>query len=134
MMTAMSTGHEGSMSTVHANSPQNLVTSRMPILYGMNTRMPFSEASQAIQISEALQLIVQLEHLKDGKRVVSHITHVAGLDDQYRIVLRDIFLYDWQKRRFSSTGYIPDSILSRLKDRGVTVPHSVFENREESPS
>ncbi len=135
MMTAMSTGHEGSMSTVHANSPQNLVTSRMRVLYGMNTRMPFSENSQAIQISEALQLIVQLEHLKDGKRVVSHITHVAGLDDQYRIILRDIFLYDRRSRKFSATGYVPESIVSRLKDRGVSLPHGMFEIRErEDPS
>ena len=129
MMTAMSTGHEGSMSTVHANSPRNLVSSRMPILYGMNTKMPFSEASQAIQITEALQLIVQLEHLKNGKRVISHITHVAGLDRDSRIILNDIFRYDPLQQTHYATGYIPESILKRLAEKEISLSRLVFEQR-----
>lgn len=130
MMTAMSTGHEGSMSTVHANSPYNLVNARMPILYGMNTKTPFSETAQAIQITEALQLIVQLEHLKNGKRVVANITHVDGMDDRDHVVLKDIFIYDKQKDQFKATGYIPENLIERLKDRNVSVPEDLFANTE----
>ena len=126
MMTAMSTGHEGSMSTVHANSPYNLVTSRMPILYGMNTRMTFSETAQAIQITEALQLIVQLEHLKNGRRVVSNITHVVGMDDRDRIILKDIFIYNKAENRHEATGYVPEKILEKLKDKGIRMSESIF--------
>lgn len=126
MMTAMSTGHEGSMSTVHANSPYNLVTSRMPILYGMNTKMTFSELAQAIQITEALQLIIQLEHLKSGKRVISNITHVVGLDDKDRIELRDIFVYNQMTGRHEATGYIPDKILQRLESKGINLDLNIF--------
>ena len=127
MMTAMSTGHEGSMSTVHANSPANLVSSRMPILYGMNTAMSFSESAQAFQISEALQLIIQLEHLKSGKRIISHITHVDGLDDRERIVLKDIFVFDKQTGRHRATGYVPESLLERLDDREIHISRSLFQ-------
>ena len=127
MMTAMSTGHEGSMSTVHANSPANLVSSRMPILYGMNTAMSFSESAQAFQISEALQLIIQLEHLKSGKRIISHITHVDGLDDRERIVLKDIFVFDKQTGRHRATGYVPESLLEHLEDREIHISRSLFQ-------
>lgn len=131
MMSAMSTGHEGSMSTVHANSPQNLVNARMPILYGMSTTTPFSEAAQAIQISEALQLIVQLEHLRNGRRVVSSITHITGMDENNRVTLKDIFVYDKQADKFVATGYIPQKIIDKLRDRGVKMPLELFDNTKE---
>lgn len=131
MMSAMSTGHDGSMSTIHANSPQNLVMSRLPILYGMSSQMSFTETAQAIQISEALQLIVCLEHLKNGKRVFSSITEVGGIDDRDRVILKDIFVYDKQKEKHIATGYIPEAILQRLKDRGVTLPDGIFRKEDE---
>ena len=130
MMSAMSTGHDGSMSTIHANSPQNLVSSRLPILYGMNTKMSFTETAQAIQITEALQLIVCLEHLKNGKRVFTNITHVVGLDDNDRVVLKDIFIYDKQKEKHVATGYVPEAIIQRLRDRNVTLPEGIFDEGE----
>lgn len=129
MMTAMSTGHEGSMSTVHANSPYNLVASRMPILYGMNSQMTFSESAQAIQISEALYLIIQLEHLKNGRRVFTNITEVSGLDERDRIELNDIFVYDRQNDKFKATGFIPHRILNKLEEKGIHISHNMF--REE---
>ena len=126
MMSAMSTGHEGSMSTVHANSPRNLVESRMPILYGMDSATSFSAEAQAIQITEALQLIVQLEHLKSGKRVITNITHVAGLDDRNHVDLKDIFIYDKLEERFRATGYVPESVLEKLQMHGINMPVTLF--------
>lgn len=126
MMSAMSTGHDGSMSTIHANSPQNLVSSRLPILYGMNTKMSFTETAQAIQITEALQLIVCLEHLRNGKRVFTNITHVVGLDERDRVILKDIFVYDKATEKHVWTEYVPEAIIQRLKDRNVELPEGVF--------
>ena len=119
MMSAMSTGHEGSLSTVHANSPQNLINSRIPILYGMNSDVTFSEEAQKIQIVEAIQLIVQIEHMADGKRRITYITHVSGLKDG-KIELKDIFRYDEKKNEYYATGYIPESILERIRKCGFS--------------
>ena len=130
MMSAMSTGHDGSMSTIHANSPENLVKSRLPILYGMNTKASFTPTSQAIQIVEALQLIVCLEHLRDGRRVFTNITHVAGLDDRDRVVLRDIFVFDKTTNKHKWTGYIPEAIIKRLRDRNVVLPDNIFRKED----
>ena len=126
MMTAMSTGHEGSMSTVHANSPHNLVVSRMPILYGMNRQMTFSESAQAIQITEALQLIVQIQRMRNGRRVITQVTEVTGLDDHDRVILNDIFKYDEIENRFVATGYVPEKIIDKLAARNIVFPESVF--------
>lgn len=128
MMTAMSTGHEGSMSTVHANSPHNLVVSRLPILYGMSKQMTFTETAQAIQITEALQLIVQIQRLRNGRRVISHITEVTGLDENDKVILNDIFRYDEVNDVFYATGYVPHKILDRLMVKGITFAPDFFES------
>ena len=111
MMSAMSTGHEGSMCTVHASSPQVLVNVRMPLLYRMAGN-DFSEEAQAMQIAEAIQLIVQINKIKSGRRVITHITHVQGLDENGKVALKDIFYYDENADSFYATGYIPDKILN----------------------
>ena len=123
MISAMSTGHEGSMSTVHANNPANLVNVRLPILYSMNESVVFSEAAQHRQIAEAVQLIVHISKVKKtGKRKVTHITHVDGIDEKGRVRLKDIFLYDEKKDEFYSTGYCPKEIIRIGKNRGVKIP------------
>lgn len=131
MMTAMSTGHEGSMSTVHANNPHNLVVTRLPILYGMNRQMTFSEEAQAIQITEALHLIVQIQRLRNGRRVITHITEVTGLDENTNVVLNDIFLYDEINDRHYATGYIPVKLLEILKTKGIDIEEDIFVNHGE---
>ncbi len=131
MMTAMSTGHEGSMSTVHANSPRNLVVSRLPILYGMSRQMSFSEQAQAIQITEALQLLVQITRLRNGRRVISHITEVTGLDDEYNVIINDIFVYDEEHERHKATGYVPEKLLEKLHIKGIDISSEFFTDTEE---
>ena len=131
MMTAMSTGHEGSMSTVHANSPRNLVVSRLPILYGMSRQMSFSEQAQAIQITEALQLLVQITRLRNGRRVISHITEVTGLDKEYNVIINDIFVYDEEHERHKATGYVPEKLLEKLHIKGIDISSEFFTDTEE---
>lgn len=64
LLSAMSTGHEGSMSTGHANSPDNLVRVRIPTMMEMDKGSSFSERAKSLMIAEALQLIVQLRRLR----------------------------------------------------------------------
>lgn len=132
MMSAMSTGHEGSMSTVHANNPGNLMNSRMPILYGMNDNVKFSTDTQNMQITEALQMVVHISRLRNGKRKITHITEVCGLTEKGRVKLNDIFRYNEQADCFEATGYVPEAILERLKGRGIVIDPSLFEKEDVS--
>lgn len=126
MMSAMSTGHEGSMSTVHANNPGNLMNSRMPILYGMNDNVKFSIDTQNMQIAEAIQLVVHISRLENGKRKITHITEVTGLTEKTRVRLNDIFRYNENDDTFEATGYLPEKILRRMAGHGVTVDPKIF--------
>lgn len=123
MVSAMSTGHEGSLSTVHANSPMNLVKARMPILYSMYRDSAFTPEAQAIQLSEALDLIVHVSRMVDGSRKVTHITHVAGLE-QRQLKLQDVFVY--RDGQFQATGYIPKKLMEKLKGNKVSVDEAIF--------
>lgn len=130
MMSAMSTGHEGSMSTVHANDPHNLVNSRMPILYSMNENYNFSIESQNVQIAEALYLIVHVKKMKDGVRRITHITEVSGIKDN-KILLNDIFYYDEINKMYNATGYVPKRILEVLKTNEIPVSMALFKVKKE---
>lgn len=131
MMSAMSTGHPGSLSTVHANSPRNLVNARLPILYSMNSSAVFSEDAQRMQIAEAIQIIVHVDRSKKtGQRKITSITHVAGLDKDRRIELKEIFRYNENKGDFEFTGYVPKSLLAQIRAAGVTVDESIFHRKE----
>lgn len=130
MMSAMSTGHPGSLSTVHANSPQNLVNARLPILYSMNTSAVFSEEAQRMQIAEAIQIIVHLDRSrKTGERKIVSITHVAGLNGEGKIRLNEIFHYNESTDQFDFTGYIPKAILTQIRTVGVTVDEHIFSSK-----
>lgn len=122
IISAMSTGHEGSMTTIHANSPRNLCDVRVPILYSMNKEANFDERSIAMQFAEAVKLIVQIERFPDGSRKISQITHVEGVDDFGKVILTDIFIYDKTDNKFKWTGYIPRDILDTISFRGYNMP------------
>lgn len=124
LISAMSTGHEGSLSTVHANSPQNLINARLPILFSMYNDASFSLEAQAIQLLEALDLIVHVSRLKDGSRKITNISHVARLE-KGRVWLEDIFTYS--DGNFKATGYIPKKLLHKMQANGVTVDPHIFE-------
>jgi Flp pilus assembly CpaF family ATPase/Flp pilus assembly protein TadB len=78
MLQAMTTGHEGSMTTVHANSPRDAI-SRMEQMVGM-AGFPMSEGSIRSQIASAIRIIVQLQRFADGKRRVTSISEITGMD------------------------------------------------------
>jgi pilus assembly protein CpaF len=110
MLQAMNTGHEGSLTTLHANTPRDALsrTETMVLMAGMD--MPIKVIRQ--QVSAAIDLIVQQTRLKDGSRKVTAITEVAGMEGD-TIVLTDIF-------RFEQTGMTPDGkIIGQLRPTGI---------------
>jgi pilus assembly protein CpaF len=110
MLQAMNTGHDGSLTTLHANTPRDALsrTETMVLMAGMD--LPIKVIRQ--QVSAAIDLIVQVTRLKDGSRKVTGVTEVAGMEGD-TIVLTDIF-------RFEQTGTTPDGkIIGQLKPTGI---------------
>src|SRR6476661_6496085 len=110
MLQAMNTGHEGSMATIHANNPREAV-SRLEQLIGM-AGMPMTIASIRGQIASAIRVIVQLSRLSDGKRKVTSIAEVTGLEGDI-IQMQEIY-------KFVRTGTGPDnSVIGHFQATGV---------------
>jgi pilus assembly protein CpaF len=110
MLQAMNTGHDGSMTTLHANSPRDAIAriETMAMMAGID--MPLIAIRK--QIASALDLIVHLERLEDGARKISNITEVAGMEGQV-VVLTDIF-------KFNKSGVDEDGkILGKLEPTGI---------------
>ena len=127
LLSAMSTGHEGSMSTGHAKSPDNLVRVRIPTMMEMDKGSSFSERAKSLMIAEALQLIVQLRRLPDGKRIVSNICSVEGVYKFGNIMLKDIFIYDYSDKKFKYTGFFPKKIAEHLESNGVALTKNILD-------
>ena len=122
MLQAMNTGHDGSMSTVHANAPRDALAriETMVLMAG------FDLPTRAIreQIASALNLIVQVDRLRDGSRRVSHVTEVVGMEGEI-ITLQDIYKYDYRTASLVATGIRP-GFVDQLEERGVSLPAGLF--------
>ncbi|MEJ7804679.1 MAG: CpaF family protein [Telluria sp.] len=131
MLQAMNTGHEGSMATIHANTPRDALT-RLENMVSMAAATLPSKATRQ-QISSAIGVIVQVARLTDGKRKVLSITEITGMEGDM-ITLQEIFTYkqtglDDQgavKGHFSATGVRP-RFVERLRSFGVEVPENLFD-------
>ncbi len=106
MLQAMNTGHDGSLSTLHANIPEDAMK-RLETLVLMAVDMPIRAIRE--QIVAAVDLVVQIQRFSSGKRRVTHISEITALDpDSHQIRLEDIFvLKDEDQPRLRHTGYIP---------------------------
>jgi pilus assembly protein CpaF len=131
MLQAMNTGHDGSITTIHCNSPRDAL-SRLETVVLMSG-MELGVRAIREQISSALNLIVHQARLKDGTRRVTHITEIVGMEGDV-ITLQDIFLFDWStgvdengrfKGRLKATGLRP-TFLDKLQDRGVHIDPAIF--------
>jgi pilus assembly protein CpaF len=110
MLQAMNTGHDGSLTTVHANSPRDTLSRLETMVLMAGVELPIKVVRQ--QISSAIDLIVQLSRLKDGSRKVTSITEVAGMEGD-TIILTEIF-------RFEQTGVTVDGkVVGQLKPSGI---------------
>jgi pilus assembly protein CpaF len=131
MLQAMNTGHEGSMATVHANTPRDAI-SRLEQMIGM-AGLPMTVASIRGQIAAAIQLIVQLQRQSDGKRKVTSIAEVTGLEGDI-IQMQEIYKYvrtgtatdGSVQGHFVATGVRP-RFLGHLANQGITLPGSYFD-------
>jgi pilus assembly protein CpaF len=131
MLQAMNTGHDGSISTIHSNSPRDSL-SRLETIT-MMAGMELSPKSIREQISSAIQLIVHQQRLKDGSRRLTHVTEVAGMEGDVS-TLQDLFTFDFSagmdeegrfRGRLKSTGLRP-KFLDKLAERGVQVDPDIF--------
>ena len=111
MLQAMNTGHDGSMTTIHANTSQDVVL-RLEVLVQMAADLPVESIRQ--QVATAIDVIVQLTRMRDGRRCVSQVTEVVGVDPRSGILeLRDIFRMTGGEeagRRLEPTGSLPTFI------------------------
>ena len=132
MLQAMNTGHDGSLSTIHANSPRDALARLETMVLMSGIELPVRAIRE--QISSALDVLVHLVRLRDGTRRITQISEVEGMEGD-TIVLQDIFYFDYsmgvdENGRFrghvKSTGLRP-KFMRRLEDLGVTLPPETFE-------
>jgi pilus assembly protein CpaF len=131
MLQAMNTGHDGSLTTIHANTPRDGL-GRLEVMVGMaNSNMGVRSIRQ--QVAAAVNLFVQVARFSDGSRRVTHITEVVGMEQDI-ITLQDIFLFEKTGivefgrvlGRFRATGIRP-RFCERLKACGVNMPPQLFQ-------
>src|SRR5208337_767026 len=135
MLQAMNTGHDGSVTTIHANSPRDALSRIETMDLMANLSLP--ETALRNQISSAIHIIVQVSRMSDGSRRVTHITEVTGTNGDI-ISLQDIFLFE--KRglgpngkvlgRFRATGIVP-KFAEKLKDAGLPLAMNLLEVSQE---
>jgi pilus assembly protein CpaF len=131
MLQAMNTGHEGSMTTIHANTPRDALA-RMTQMVGM-AGLTMTETSIRTQIASAISIIVQLQRFSDGRRRIVSITEISGIERDV-IQMQEIFKFvrfgtstDGQMRgEFRATGLRP-SFMQELQVRGYGFPADFFE-------
>jgi len=130
MLQAMNTGHEGSMSTVHANTPRDAL-SRLETMISM-AGIELPQRAMRQQIASALHLIVQGTRLSDGSRKLTYFSEVLGMEGE-AVIMQDLFLFEREgidengkvKGKFVATGVQP-RFLSKLKAAGIPLPMSIF--------
>jgi pilus assembly protein CpaF len=131
MLQAMNTGHDGSLTTIHANSPQDTMNRLETLVLMAGAELP----SRAIreQIASAIDIVVQQSRLRDGTRKIVNITEVTGIENE-KVAIQDIFNFkqtgvDGEGRVqgfFTATGIVPQC-MEHLMESGEEVPISIFE-------
>ncbi|GAA1809151.1 CpaF family protein [Agromyces neolithicus] len=134
MLQAMNTGHEGSISTLHANSPRDAISRMETLVLMSGVELPLRAIRE--QIASAIDVIVQIGRHKDGGRRITHITEVHGMEGEI-ITLQDAFTFDYSAGydhegrllgRLRPTGVRP-RFAERIADAGITLPMSLFQEQ-----
>jgi len=131
MLQAMNTGHDGSLTTIHANSPRDAIA-RMETM-ALMAKLNLPEKAIRQQIASAVNIVVQVSRMSDGSRRVTHLSEITGMDEDV-VSMQDI--YRFEKRgvgingrvlgRFYSTGVTP-RFADKLSASGIAVPPSLFD-------
>jgi pilus assembly protein CpaF len=129
MLQAMNTGHDGSLTTVHANSPRDTLTRLETLVLMAGMDLPLSVIRR--QIASAIDLVVQQVRFRDGSRKITHITEVQGMEGE-AVILQDVFVFEEQGEengkvvgQLRPTG-IPPRFLPRLALHGSSLPPAMF--------
>lgn len=130
MLQAMNTGHDGSLTTGHANSPRDMLSrlETMVLMSGMN--LPIKAIRD--QVASAIDIIIQQSRLMDGSRKITYITEVQGMEGDV-IILQDIFKFEQKgidtngkvKGEFVTTGVMP-KFIHKLKEKGIVIPLEIL--------
>ncbi|MBN1172016.1 MAG: CpaF family protein [Micromonosporaceae bacterium] len=131
MLQAMNTGHDGSLTTVHANTPRDSIArlETMVLMAGMD--LPIRAIRE--QVASAVDLIIQVARLKDGSRRITHITEISGMEGDV-VTMQDLFTFDYsagldERGRFrgtlTPTGIRP-SFTRELEDHGIVISPEIF--------
>jgi pilus assembly protein CpaF len=132
MLQAMNTGHDGSLTTIHANTPRDAV-GRLEVMVGMgNANMSVRSIRQ--QVASAVDLFVQVARFSDGSRRITHVTECVGMEGD-QVTLQDIFLFEKRgltednkvRGAFRATGVRP-KFCERLQACGIKVPLEIFQS------
>jgi pilus assembly protein CpaF len=131
MLQAMNTGHDGSVTTIHANTPRDALARIETMVLMANVSLP--ERALRAQIASAIHIIVQVARMSDGTRRVTHITEITGTTGDV-VSMQDIFLFEKHglgkdgkvRGRFFSTGIIP-KFAEKLKDAGIPLAMDMLE-------
>lgn len=133
MLQAMNTGHDGSLTTIHSNSPRDAIARVETLIQMGGLDIPVKAVRQ--QFSAAVDLIIQVNRLQGGPRKVTHVTEVMNME-QDTIIMQDIFKFVQDgvseegkaHGHFESTGVRP-SFISRLEQSGIRLPQNLFAER-----
>ena len=131
MLQAMNTGHDGSLSTVHCNSPRDALSRLETMVLMAGFDLPVRAIRE--QVASALDLIVHISRLRDGTRRVTHVTEVNGLEGDI-ITLTDLYTFDYAAGIDESGHFLGQAkptglraqFADRLHDHGIDLPASVF--------
>lgn len=132
MLQAMNTGHDGSLTTAHANSPRDLVSRLETMVLMSGMEIPVKAIRE--QVSSALNIIVQQSRMKDGSRKIINITEVVGMEGD-TVTLQDVFVYKPEgmdvtgklKGKYVATGIRP-SFLEKIAEGGILIRDEWFSN------
>ena len=136
MLSAMNTGHDGSMTTVHANTPREAISRLETLCLMAGMELPAKAIRE--QISGAVNLIVQISRLSDGSRKIKSITEVVGMQGE-TVTLQEIFRFKeegFDKNRkiigqFQAMGLIP-TFIEKFEQRGIKIPRNLFTSSGEN--
>jgi pilus assembly protein CpaF len=137
MIQAMNTGHDGSLTTTHANTPRDALARIATLVLMAGVDLP--EKAIREQIASAIHLFVQTARLQDGSRRITHITEVQGMEGS-TITLQDIFVFEQTgvtpegkvKGVLRGTGIVP-KCMDKLRAHGENIPVEVFQTAVEVP-
>jgi len=132
MLQAMNTGHDGSMTTLHANSTRDALIRMHSMILLSGIELPVRAINE--MISSAIDIIVHASRYSDGARKITGITEIKGLSEDFHVEIEDIFVFKQTGLdasgtvlgEFEPTGYIP-RCYSEFVTRGIKIDKKIFE-------